>query len=92
LISLASHVITGRSSAQAPEIRMFMIPVRFVSRSTKERLKTGAKRKKEALMNESMAATEVIVLYFIISFDPLIRNQYGFVCLYRNKYYLVKTV
>lgn len=75
LISFASHVITPKPSAQAPEMRVFIIPVRFVSRPNSDRLKTGAKRKKEAFINVSMAAIEVIVLYFMISLDPLIRYQ-----------------
>jgi len=69
-ISFANHVIIPKPSAQAPEIRVFMIPVRFVSRPRSDKLKTGAKINKEALMIVSMAATEAIVLYFMASREP----------------------
>jgi len=70
-ISFANHVITPNPSAHAPEMRVFIIPVRFVSRPRSDRLKTGAMRKKEAFITVSMAAIEVIVLYFMISLDLL---------------------
>ena len=78
-ISLASHAITARPTAQAPEMRVLNIPVRFVSLPKCDRLKTGARIKKEPFMNERMAAIDVIVLYFMISLDPLSSNHCWFV-------------
>jgi hypothetical protein len=66
--SFASHAITASPSAQAPKLRVFMIPVRFVSRPSRDKLKTGASRNKTPLKNERMAAVAVTVLYVMINF------------------------
>jgi hypothetical protein len=64
-VFLASQVITARPSAQAPKNRVFIIPVRFVSRPRSDRLKTGASIKRTPFRNERKAAIEVTVLYFM---------------------------
>jgi hypothetical protein len=64
--SLANQVIMLKPSATAPAMRVFIIPVIFVVRPRRERLRAGAKRKIAALIAERIAAIDVIVLYLMV--------------------------
>jgi hypothetical protein len=59
----------ARPRAQAPKSRVFIMPVRFVSRPRSDRDRTGARIKEAAFRNERMAAIIAMVLNFMISLD-----------------------
>lgn len=62
---LADHVQILKPNAQAPAIRVFRIPTRFVVLSKRERLCSGKNKKKIAFRKVRNAEMVVIVLNFI---------------------------
>ena len=66
LVFLDDHVISPSPSAHAPEMRVTMIPTRFVDLPRMERLTTGKIKNKIAFMNVKIEAAVAMVLNLIL--------------------------
>lgn len=75
LVFLADHVQIPKPNAQAPEIRVFKIPTRFVVLPKRERLYSGKNKNETAFRRVRNAEIVVIVLNFIVLTKNLIWND-----------------
>jgi len=73
--SLSCQSTRLNPSAQAPEMRVFMIPVVDKVRPNIDMVKAGSARKRMALMNVNIAVMEAMLLYFIIFLSTFRKEQ-----------------